>query len=477
MATPTPPTAAQETTNASLEKWHRRITIIGIVGFVVTGICLAVFHPHANGPSTNILKSPVALAAGALLFVLFLGVLVVGWILSKKKEDRPGTAPTSETEQTERLGGYLPLLLFLVAAIAIAFAVPRWWPSAPRGLVVAALIGICLLFYGWFRKAALALAIVATLAIFVAGGWGNLIKASSGDYPDYNPDPLAISPNLYTEDAKGTNDHSAENTIAYFDIVMKGNNGKPGKGIFGEGGHVRPPLRIWQNWRVYWASNEPDRYVGFICTGSITPIGPFGTDLPRYDDPRFSNGNCDEWLVQGKGTLRYEMTQPKFGVARSSLRASASTTSTLFAPPTSGNPFDLLKFPDAPSCADAEGEGGDMRKFPEDEFILEGFSVLGCWGRKITLPDRFDPNWCWTPDPSEPIAPDWKILFQLLKPDGSVDRVEGPFKQGDTPSPVGWPLTFRLRGHALPGIQFQTGHWGPDGSCVAATTTKSGAPK
>lgn len=114
----------------------------------------------------------------------------------------------------------------------------------------------------------------------------------------YNPDPLAISRHLYEEDARGINNHESQNDIDHFDLVLAGD------GEFGKEGHVRPPSS-WNDWKKYWVSDEPDRHVGFLYSGSQYSIGPFGANLPDPNDPRFSY-KPREWMVQGKGTLRYE---------------------------------------------------------------------------------------------------------------------------------------------------------------------------
>lgn len=132
----------------------------------------------------------------------------------------------------------------------------------------------------------------------VAGTMPRPVLGMAGvSYPAYNPDPLAIAAGLYTADAAGTNNHEAQD-MDHFDLVLTGD------GEFGKEGHVRPP-RGWTDWKVYWVSTEPDRHVGFIYSGSVRSIGPFGANLPPIDDPRFNN-ITREWLTQGKGVLRYQ---------------------------------------------------------------------------------------------------------------------------------------------------------------------------
>lgn len=121
------------------------------------------------------------------------------------------------------------------------------------------------------------------------------------DYPTYNCDPTAISPNVY---AVTVNNHANQNYLLAFDVVMTGDIG-PGEkvGQFGKEGFVAVP-KSWHDFRKYWLSNEPGQHVGYLYQGSAEQLGPFGV-LPPVDDPRFKY-KPGTWLVQGKGVLRYE---------------------------------------------------------------------------------------------------------------------------------------------------------------------------
>ncbi len=121
-------------------------------------------------------------------------------------------------------------------------------------------------------------------------------------YPNYNPDPNAVSKDVVDADERGTNNHENDNGSKRFSVVLVGD------GEFGKEGHVRPPHSC-HFWRKDWESDEPNRHVGFrqeLANGTVRSVGPFGpNDLPGPNDPRFNGWILREWMVQGEGTLVY----------------------------------------------------------------------------------------------------------------------------------------------------------------------------
>jgi len=223
----------------------------------------------------------IAIAAVLITTVI---ALLVAWIFSKERHDRAANqVKRNEPSETKRIAATLP------TKKSEEHKKPSILWQMVKGIVILALVIICL--FGGLPKT-----------------WNQLNQAymreqaEENPYPQYNPDPLAISPHLYEEDAKGINDHSNQN-IDHFDLVINGDVAH-GKGEFGEEGHVRVPNN-WNSWKKYWISDEPDRYVGFLYSGSTKPIGPFGANLPPPDDERFAYRGR-EFMVQGKGTLRFE---------------------------------------------------------------------------------------------------------------------------------------------------------------------------
>lgn len=280
--------ATQRPADDSAAKSHLWINIFGVVGFVVIAVCVAIFHPHASGSPPDLMKNPAMLAAGA--FLLVSGVLAAGWF-SLKGKPRPiesAAQPARTATPTKRLGGYLPSLLLLVAAALIAFAVPHWWPTAPRGLVVAALLVIWLSWrFAWFRKAAIAVAVVAILAVFVVG----------------NPFPISTQ-----QDPKNYPGYKKQ--VAGAADINHAVNGPDEKITINlASGSYRGPIRLdprVSDFMVARSRNTGD-WVSVWCSNKTEPNGihigneDFGASEFRYCFDKA--GITTEFYAQGRGTI------------------------------------------------------------------------------------------------------------------------------------------------------------------------------
>jgi hypothetical protein len=100
--------------------------------------------------------------------------------------------------------------------------------------------------------------------------------------------------------ARGKNDHSRER-IRSFTVPLT-------EGCFGDA--VKPP-HFWHTWNIDFVNpSDQSQYVGFWFFGRQSSQGPYRRwNMPDlYYPPLGRDGRNPEWMLQGKGVLRYVQT-------------------------------------------------------------------------------------------------------------------------------------------------------------------------